>query len=240
MTPGSEKPDDGTAVFTDKMRYPYIAYSQRVEIHPIFKGLSGDPLIVDLSADSPLYNEVDLFDQRAFQSWLDKSMEEGRGFSWGVASYLEDRKPLLYQHPQMREEERYFHLGLDIIVGLGTPLHAPLDGVVVESAYEEGEGNYGGNVLLRHESPVFETFYSLYGHLNRERLPPCGSGFKAGEVFAFIGDFHENGNWFYHTHLQIITRKGYDMGYLSKGYCSASDLKIMDSISPSPLSLFKV
>ena len=43
---------------------------------------------------------------------------------------------------------------------------------------------------------------------------------------------------FYHTHLQVITRKGYDEGWVSKGYCTARDLAVMDGICPSPLSLF--
>ena len=219
------------------MRYPYLAYDPEVSIQPVFKGLAGAPFVVDMSVGSPLFDQVDILDQKAFQSWLDQSMKDT--YAWGVASYLENREAILSQFPQMREEERWFHLGLDVIVPLGTPLCAPLDAVVQESSYEEGEGNYGGNVLLRHDSPRFETFYSLYGHLNREKLPKAGIPFKAGETFAWIGDFHENGNWFYHTHLQVITQKGFDEGWVSKGYCSASDLAAMDSLCPSPLSLFR-
>lgn len=219
------------------MKYPYLVFSEKVEVQPVFTGLSGDPFIVDLSVGSTVFDAVDIHDQQAFQVWLDKEMA-GR-FSWGLASYLEDRETILCQYPQMREEKRYYHLGLDIIVPLDTPLHTPLDAVVQESGYEEGDGNYGGNVLLRHDNPGFETFYSLYGHLNRDALPEPGNEFKAGEVFARIGDFHENGNWFYHTHLQVITRKGYDEGWVSKGYCSAKDLAVIDSLCPSPLIFFK-
>jgi hypothetical protein len=222
----------------DEMKYPYLAYSDKVALHPVFKGLSKDPMIVDLSQGSQVFNEVDILDQKAFQAWLDRKM--GDEFSWGLASYLEDRRTVLAPYPQMQDEERFFHLGLDIIVPLGTPLYAPLDAVVQESGYEEGQGNYGGNVLLRHESPCFETFYSLYGHLNKEKLPEPGTSFAGGESFAWIGDFHENGDWFYHTHLQVFTQKGYDQGWVSKGYCTADDLRVMDSICPSPLSLFVI
>ncbi len=220
------------------MKYPYMAFSDNVDIHPVFKGLTGDPLVVDLSLGSPVFEQVDILDQKAFQVWLDEKMKDG--FTWGLASYLEDRRTVLSQYPQMQEDQRFFHLGLDIIVDLGTPLHAPLDAVVKESSYEEGDGNYGGNVLLMHESPHYETFYSIYGHLNKEKLPAPGDRFKAGDVFAWIGDFHENGNWFYHTHLQVITQKGYDLGWVSKGYCTAGDLTVMDSICPSPLALFRI
>ncbi|MDD9301973.1 MAG: peptidoglycan DD-metalloendopeptidase family protein [Desulfobacter sp.] len=219
------------------MKYPYIAYSDKIDIQPVFKGLSNDPFIVDLSCGSWVFDEVNILDQKAFQSWLDRKMKDR--FSWGLASYMEDRRAVLASYPQMQAEQRFYHLGLDLIVPLGTPLHAPLDGVVQESAYEQGEGNYGGNVLICHESPAFDRFYSLYGHLNRERLPAPGTRLKAGDVFAWIGDFHENGNWFYHTHLQVFTQKGYDQGWVSKGYCAAEDIPKMDSICPSPLLLFR-
>ena len=220
------------------MNYPYIAYSQKIDIQPIFNNLKGDPLVVDMSINSPLFDTIDVRDQKGFQEFLDDDMKDR--YTWGVSSYLENREIVLSQCPQMVEEQRFYHLGLDIIVPLATPLHAPLDARVKESGYEEGEGNYGGHVLLMHESPCFDTFYSFYGHLNKERLPGVGTFFKAGDPFAFIGDFHENGNWFYHTHLQVITQKGLDQGYLSKGYCAARDLAIMDSLCPSPLSLFKI
>jgi len=220
------------------MKYPYIAYSEKIKIHPVFNNLSGDPLVVDMSINSPLFDTIDVRDQKGFQKHLDDDMKDR--YTWGVSSYLENRETVLSQCPQMVEEQRFYHLGLDIIVPLATPLHAPLDARVKESGYEAGEGNYGGNVLLMHESPYFDTFYSLYGHLNREKLPAVGTFLKAGESFAFIGDFHENGNWFFHTHLQVITQKGLDQGYLSKGYCAAIDLAIMDSLCPSPLSLFKI
>ncbi|MCP4681822.1 MAG: peptidoglycan DD-metalloendopeptidase family protein [Desulfobacterales bacterium] len=219
------------------MKYPYIAYSDKVDIQPVFKNLTGDPLIVDMSVDSPLFNTIDVRDQKGFQKCLDEMMKDQ--FTWGVSSYLENRAIVLSQCPQMVEEQRFYHLGLDVIVPLGTPLHAPLDARVMENGYEQGEGNYGGYVLLMHESPDFETFYSFYGHLNRRKLPAIGTQYKAGEAFACIGDFHENGNWFYHTHLQVITQKGLELGYISKGYCAAGDLAVMDLLCPSPLCLFK-
>lgn len=220
------------------MTYPYLAYNDAIDIQPVFKNLTGPPLEVDMSVSSPLFDTMDVRDQKGFQKQIEDMMTDQ--FTWGVSSYLENREIVLSQCPQMVEEQRFYHLGLDIIVPLGTPLHAPLDARVVERGYEAGEGNYGGHVLLQHESPFFETFYSFYGHLNREKLPAFGADFLAGEPFAYIGDFHENGNWFYHTHFQIITRKGIDQGYLSKGYCAARDLAVMDGLCPSPLSLFKI
>ncbi|MBF0467949.1 MAG: peptidoglycan DD-metalloendopeptidase family protein [Desulfamplus sp.] len=222
------------------MRFPYIAYSNKAAIEPIFKNLTGEPLILDMSVNSNIFTDsgVDVRDQKSLQKLLDDMMHDR--YTWGVSSYLENREVLLSQCPQMVAEKRFYHLGLDIIVPLGTPLHAPLDAKVKESGYEDGEGNYGSYVLLMHENPYFETFYSFYGHLKSDSLPDAGTEFKAGQIFSHIGDFHENGNWFYHTHLQVITEKGLELGYISKGYCTSKDLEYMDTLCPSPLPLFKI
>jgi murein DD-endopeptidase MepM/ murein hydrolase activator NlpD len=220
------------------MYYPFLLYSKNVEHRSVFPGLKGDPFIADLSTNSPLLQGIDVRDQRGLQRILDEKM--GSEYRWGISPYLERRDTLLGDCPQMVADERFIHLGLDVIVGLGTQLHAPLDATVAESGYESGEGNYGGYVLLKHENPSFETFYSFYGHLCKYRLPAAGKTFPAGTAFAEIGDFHENGNWFHHTHIQVITRKGLDTGYTSKGYCSEKDLVNINNLCPSPIPIFKV
>lgn len=218
------------------MKYPFVLYGEAVERSPVFPGLTGDPYVLDLSRDNPRISGMDERDQRSFQQWLDTDMAPSH--TWGFSGYLERRDTLLKSCPQMVAEQRFFHLGLDIIVPLGTPLHAPLDGVVAEAGYEAGDGNYGGYVLLEHAGRRFETFYSFYGHLAPDSLAAKGTRLAAGEVFAAIGDFHENGNWFYHTHLQVITRRGLENGYISKGYCAEKDLAEMETLCPSPVPLF--
>jgi hypothetical protein len=94
-------------------------------------------------------------------------------------------------------------------------------------------------VLLRHEDALFETFFSFYGHLRSDRLPQEGQPFLAGQPFAVIGDFNENGNWFYHTHIQVITTAGLAAGYALKGYCTAADLATINDLCPTPIPLFK-
>jgi hypothetical protein len=219
------------------MYYPFLLYNEKIDHRPIFTGLQGDPYVADLSPASPLLRGLDARDQKGFQRVLGEKM--GSTYRWGFSPYLERRDSLLGDCPQMVADRRFIHLGLDVIVGLGIPLHAPLDATVADSGYEAGEGNYGGWVLLKHASLHFETFYSLYGHLCKSGLPVAGQDFAAGAVFAEIGDFHENGNWFYHTHIQTITQRGLDLCYLSKGYCSQADLSKMNDLCPSSIPLFK-
>ncbi len=220
------------------MYYPFLLYSKKRNHRPVFPKLQGDPFIADLSTNSPLLQGLDVRDQEKLQRILDEKM--GSKYCWGVPPYLEQRDTLLGDCPQMVTEKRFIHLGLDVIVELGTSLHAPLDATVAESGYESGEGNYGGYVLLKHEGPAFESFYSFYGHLCKDRLPAAGKTVPAGAAFAEIGDFHENGNWFHHTHIQVITQKGLAMGYAFKGYCSREDLVEMNDLCPSPLPIFKL
>jgi hypothetical protein len=220
------------------MYYPFLLYSRKVRHRPVFRELKGDPFIADLSTDSPLLKGIDVRDQQRFQQMLDEKM--GSHYQWGVAPYLERRETLLGDCPQMVADQRFIHLGLDVIVGLGTSLHAPLDATVADTGYESGEGNYGGYVLLKHEASFFETFYSFYGHLCKDRLPALGKAVEAGAPFAQIGDFDQNGNWFHHTHIQIITSKGLERGYVSKGYCSTQDLFEINDLCPSPIPIFKI
>ena len=220
------------------MYYPFLLYSKQVNHQPIFPELEGDPFIVDLSNSSPFLHGIDVRDQEKLQQILEEKM--GSEYRWALSPYLERRDTLLGDCPQMVAEKRFIHLGLDVIVGVDTPLYAPLDAIVEDCGYESGEGNYGGYVLLKHESPSFETFYSFFGHLGRDHLPSAGQKLPAGQVFAKIGDFHENGNWFYHTHIQVITRKGLELGYVSKGYCAEENLVNMNDLCPSPIPLFKI
>lgn len=218
------------------MYYPFMLFNTSLAHQPIFKNLSGDPFVADLSWRSNLVKNSSSRDQKQFQKILEETMAPNH--SWGFSPYFERRDTLLADCPQMAAEKRFFHLGVDIIVPNDTPLHAPLKAVVEETGYEAGEGNYGGFVLLRHEDARFETFFSFYGHLNRKSLPNKGQAFGAGEMFARIGDFGDNGNWFHHTHLQVITQKGLDEGYISKGYCTEKDLVLMNDLCPSPIPLF--
>ena len=219
------------------MYYPFMLFNTGVDLQPIFRNLSGDPFVVDLSWQSNLVDKQTSRDQIQFQKLLEEKMAPY--YSWGFSPYLERRDTLLGDCPQMAAEKRFFHLGVDIIVPVDTPLYAPLQGTIEEIGYEAGEGNYGGFVLMRHEGECFETFFSFYGHLDRTRLPSVGQAFRAGEMFSQIGDFQDNGNWFHHTHLQIITRKGLDAGYISKGYCTKEDLDKINDLCPSPMSLFR-
>ena len=105
--------------------------------------------------------------------------------------------------PTKSDNRRTVHLGLDLFAPAGTPLHAPLPGVVVSAGYEDGAQSYGGKLILRHDTPE-GPFFTLWGHLAAgcATLRP-GQPVAAGEGFARLGTPEENGGWAPHLHLQL-------------------------------------
>ena len=79
-------------------------------------------------------------------------------------------------------ERRTVHLGIDLSVPPGSAVRAPLDGEVHIVARNEEPKDYGPLVVLRHEIPSGEEFFTLYGHLDPDsvaRLSP-GKALRGG------------------------------------------------------------
>ena len=157
---------------------------------------------------------------------------------WGIGRYLEERKTLLRDYPNIIEEQRYYHLGLDIVVPYDTPMYAPLDAEVYKTGKENTLGNYGGYIILKHDINRV-VFYSLYGHLKTPHLVNVGDEIKAGQRFAHIGQENDSGGWFCHVHLQILTQAAIDAGYSDWGYISPALLPEVETYFPSPYFLLK-
>lgn len=199
---------------------------------PIFgPRMDGRCFTIDLSATSTLSLET-VTDQFLLQAFIDDKFE--RGFTWGTSGYLENRSSLLAQFPQMQEEQRFYHLGIDVIAPKRSALHAPIDGRVYEVGYEEEPGNYGGYIVLEHQDADSSPFFCLYGHLNRETLPDIGTEFSRGNVMSELGDKDSNGEWFIHTHLQVFTRQAVEEGWIHRGYCREDQLSSIAKYCPDP------
>jgi len=203
-----------------------------VKIYPILGELQSAPSMpFPLDETSPYLNLFIGHTQQNFNKLM-YQIHAKNNVGWSIGGYLENRTTALSKYPMAREG-RFYHLGIDINAPAGTPLYAPLDCEVVISEYEKGEGNYGGMVVLKcRENGT--VFYVAVGHLAVDSLPRVSTRIKAGQQFAVIGDFAENGNYFYHAHLQILTTKGFREGWAYKGYCKAKDVARIKSICPNP------
>jgi 4-aminobutyrate aminotransferase-like enzyme/Ser/Thr protein kinase RdoA (MazF antagonist) len=132
-------------------------------------------------------------------------------------------------------ERRTVHLGLDLFVPAGEPVYAPFDGEVVAVALRPAPQDYGGTLMLRHETPDGPPFWLLLGHLAHEvttRVQP-GQRVVRGERVATVGASDENGGWEPHVHMQLFTTllgRSHDL----PGVARRSERDVWQSISPDP------
>ena len=133
------------------------------------------------------------------------------GVHVAVGRYDEPR--LLYVTPAFAggdgtlAEHRTIHIGLDLFAKAGTPVHAPLAGDVVAADEHATRLDYGGVIVLRHQTEDGVPFFTLYGHLSAASFAELRAGQRVerGQRMATLGVPAENGGWTPHLHLQIIT-----------------------------------
>jgi murein DD-endopeptidase MepM/ murein hydrolase activator NlpD len=90
------------------------------------------------------------------------------------------------------------HEGIDIAAPIGTPIHVPLAGTVIDSGPASGFGLW---VRVRHDDGTVTT----YGHINRS-LVKKGQKVAAGEEIAEVGNRgHSTGP---HLHIEVTTPGG--------------------------------
>ncbi len=165
---------------------------------------------LDFTAANTALPTVDLTDTEAFSAYVFGEMLDDNQFV-GVGGYNEHR--VIYRRSahfgDYAEEGRCIHLGVDIWSDALTSVSAPLPGVVHSAAFNDNFGDYGPTIILRHRLGEY-TFHTLYGHLSLASLDDIelGQAIAAGETFAAIGDFPENGQWPAHLHFQLITYLG--------------------------------
>lgn len=131
-------------------------------------------------------------------------------------------------------ERRTVHLGMDIFRAAGTPVFAPLSGVV-HSFQDAGQPlGYGPVILLEHDACGIPC-YTLYGHLSRASLSGLqpGQEIRKGDRIGAIGDAEENGGWVPHLHFQVITDLLGAQGDFP-GVAAASKRAVYTSICPDP------
>jgi len=125
---------------------------------------------------------------------------------YGIGGYSENRT--IYSrsaHFNTDEEPRRLHLGIDIWGAAGTPVYAPLGGMVHSVAFNDNFGDYGATIVLLHQLDG-QAFYTLYGHVSLDDITviKAGTYISIGQVFAHFGKPAENGQWPPHLHFQVI------------------------------------
>jgi len=156
-----------------------------------------------------------------------------------IGRYNEAR--LLYTSPLFgsatnpMDERRTIHLGIDLFAPPGTAIRAPLDGMVYGVAHNPAPLDYGHVAILRHTADNGGEFFTIFGHLAADCLHTLRKGQRvaAGEMFARIGDLHENGGWAPHLHFQIALDL-LDLSTDFPGVAAASQRGVWTALSPDP------
>lgn len=186
----------------------------RVKFAPVIEaGLAApDAALIDLSPGSPVLSDMSVLgDVGRFERWVSDRLSEV-GARVGVGRYGETR--LAYSETQYLverdwiRESRTLHIGTDLFVPPGTPVFAPLDGVIHSFANNGRRQDYGPTIILEHRpSGLEEPFFTLYGHLSLESIASLQPGHlvRCGERIGSIGDSSVNGGWPPHLHFQIMT-----------------------------------
>ena len=219
---GAAPPELELLRLRDACGYEAVPTAHAVRAHlrlagagPICGPALADAPVIDFSGDDPPPPEVEP----------------------ALGRYLEDRR--VYDsaafEAELPGERRTLHLGVDVFLPAGEPILAPLDGTVRAVAFRPQARDWGGIVVLDHETGDGVRFHTLYGHLSRasaERLR-AGAVLRRGEEVGRLGDESENGGWAPHLHLQILTT---DLGRGSDahGVGTLTERDLWESVSPDP------
>lgn len=174
-------------------------------------------------------------DTARFSNWVNLQLMQNR-CRYGIGGYMEHRT--LYARSALfdtgNEEPRRLHLGMDIWAAAGTPVYAPLDGIVHSFQNNDRFGDYGPTIILQHNLNNL-TLYSLYGHLNTDCLNhlQVGRAITKDLQIAAFGTERENGSWPPHLHFQLM----FDMQGMTGDYpgvCRFSEQEKYQDNIPDP------
>ena len=102
-----------------------------------------------------------------------------------------------------------FHPGIDYKADVNTPVYSVLDGTVVTSyeagGYGDSGGGKGGAIVIQHKDKDNNTFYALYGHLNRS--VEVNAKVYKGQQIGTIRPYYDGANFLPHLHFGINTQK---------------------------------
>ena len=215
------------------------------EVGPVVEADLERAAVFDLSVDSPEFESpAQASDVAAMTTRLFGRMREA-GATAGIGRYDEAR--LMYasdafagsagEHP----ERRTVHIAVDLFLEAGSPVLAPLPGIVHSLRDNAQRLDYGPTVILEHRPEGAPAFWTLYGHLTGDSLEglSVGSSVARGQRIGRIGAPPGNGDWPPHVHFQIITDM-LDRDGEFPGVAAASQREVWESLSPDPNAILRI
>lgn len=198
----------------------------------------GDWVKLDLSKNNSNLEPETFKSLEKFSKFIHKTIKK-KGGKAAYGGYNENRK--IYEkseHFSGKSKSRSIHLGVDFWIKAGTPVQAPLPGIVHSFADNHHPGDYGPTIILKHFFGN-EVFYTLYGHLSRKSLEDIHEGalINRKQIIGYLGEPFENVDWPPHLHFQVIKNIGQHKGDYP-GVCMKNDAEKYLLNSPNPFEIF--
>lgn len=180
-------------------------------------------LLMDFTANNKTLTNKILADTQLFSNYVNEQLQQANAL-YGIGGYNEHRT--IYARSEVfdgAKEPRRMHLGIDVWGKAGTPIFAPLGGMIHSFAFNNQFGDYGATIILQHQLEGVQ-FHTLYGHLSLASIQHLQEAkyISQGELLAHFGEPHENGNWPPHLHFQIVEDMELKEGDYP-GVCSLSE-----------------
>jgi peptidoglycan LD-endopeptidase LytH len=191
-------------------------------------------LLMNFISSNKELNAALLGDVDSFSHYIQHKIQASN-CKYGIGGYLEDRIVYnVHQHFTNQLQPRTIHLGIDIWGDEGTPIYAPLGGMIHSVAYNNTKGDYGATVILQHQLETLQ-FHTLYGHLSLQSIANLTEGqyINRGNVVGYFGNKNENGGWPPHLHFQVIEDLELKEGDYP-GVCSKDELQKYLANCPNP------
>jgi murein DD-endopeptidase MepM/ murein hydrolase activator NlpD len=205
--------------------------------HPVvsFDEKADKLLQLDFTSANKTLTEEIFSDTNKFSAYVNDKLNHAHA-RYGIGGYNEHR--ILYNRSKHfgndDGEPRRLHLGIDIWAQAGTPVFAPLGGMVHSFAFNNNSGDYGATIILLHQLDGV-AFYTLYGHVSLKDISIIteGSYVSIGQEIAHFGLPHENGQWPPHLHFQVIEDMEFKKGDYF-GVCKYSEREKYLRNCPNP------
>ncbi len=201
---------------------------------------------VNLNDEAKCYVENvesgDLLDSDFCQKVVDYAAKKySVDFTYG--GWLENRS-FLWKGSYLEKTGNFIHLGVDFNVPSGTKIYAnhEMKIVHIENDYPLKHG--WGQMLIGYVEKL--DICILYGHLSPENSYRKNGIIKAGEVIGVVGTKSENGFWFPHLHVQVITKEYFDIVDSANawegfdGYGHINDLEKNSKIFKDPMNYVSI
>jgi murein DD-endopeptidase MepM/ murein hydrolase activator NlpD len=175
---------------------------------------SKDKLLqMDFTANNRALTAEVMQDINHFSKYVNDTLHSNNAL-YGIGGYKENRTVYnqfnLFEKNKnepvpLVDEARTLHLGIDIWGPPGTPVFAPMGGIIHSFANNNNKGDYGATMILQHQLDGV-VFHTLYGHLSLIDIAGLQKGkyITHGEQIAHFGNVNENGHWPPHLHFQVI------------------------------------